>query len=142
MCRQAEALDCFGQIFRFTLGANSDLGKASQLLNKAAETAHFRAMCHYEDLVQECRSVPQAIRYLRPARGYVFDRNTAHRVPEATYALCELLQYGDERVKPGLEREVTWTKQSAEQGQSLQFDQSLHRPSDFSWFSHSRQYQL
>jgi hypothetical protein len=74
--------------------------------------------------------------------GHHIDRNTAHRVPEATYALRELLQHGDERAKPGLEREVTWRKQSAEQGQSLQFDQSLHRPSDFSWFSHSRQYQL
>jgi hypothetical protein len=67
--------------------------------------------------------------------GHHIDQNTAHRVLEASYALRELRHYGDEPVKPGLEREVTWTKQSAKQGQSLKFDQSLHRPSGFSWFS-------
>jgi TPR repeat protein len=124
----AEVLDCFGQIFQFTLGANSDLGKTAQLFNKAADAAHVRAMCHYGDLLEEGRAVrediPEGVRYLRSAVDTCLtqdhiDRNPADRVPEATYALCELLQYGDEDVKPHFEWVAIWVQQSPEQGQSL-----------------------
>jgi TPR repeat protein len=61
MMHDAEALDCFGQIFRFTLGVNSDLGKAAELPNKVADAVHVRAMCHYGDLIEEGGGVPQVV---------------------------------------------------------------------------------
>jgi TPR repeat protein len=101
MMDDAEVLDCFGQIVQFTLGPNGDLGKAAQLFNKAADAAHVRAMCHYGDLLEEGRGVPQdipqAVQYLRSAVDMSLtqdhiDRNPADSVPEVTYALCESVQ--------------------------------------------------
>jgi TPR repeat protein len=65
------ALDCFAQILRFAIGANSDL-------EKAPEAAHVQATRHYGDLFEEGRGVPQdipnAIWRFRSASGCVFDR--------------------------------------------------------------------
>jgi hypothetical protein len=46
--------------------------------------------------------------------GRHIDRNPANGDSEATYALCKLLQYGDEGGKPDLEPAAIWAQQSVE----------------------------
>jgi TPR repeat protein len=133
------ALDCLALIFRFTFGVQSDLGKAAQLFNKALDAAHVRAMCYYGDLLEEGRSIsqdfPQAIWSFcpaanHPAGGYVFDRTPdrpelCRRRPRGDGAPCELLQYGNEDLKPDLERAAIWAEQSAEPGQPSDEEQRI-----------------